>query len=421
MRVIYLILVSLLCACNNNIAPLIDTQLQPAYSVIIEADNPLIAKVSLRLKDKRAAPIRLMSRAESLGTTSQVKNVTCQDEIIYPDEMLIWSIPTNCSIVSWRIEFDEPEPSSVQPSQQRSLYMASEWWVISAPTSLLRIESHSSDIPVDILVSNRPAVKRTLRTINAPPNFYVLGPAPENSSNTDKLKLTYFGEDLDTVSKVINPEKHKEAIRYFNSVIGAESARKVSELSVVWFGVPRERREVSGAAGYDTILANFIIPEDKPKDEEQLMSLALVFHEQFHQLDSGSHPVWMGESLANYYALKALKRLFPDNKSADDIWNRFINAEHPTTMGLLDIEREISKDQNRQNYGLLYTQGATFWSELDTAIQQYSSNDESLDSFMPAMMNMNVGSDETSFSQIENLLSVIPTQKMNIIKTKYLD
>ena len=89
-------------------------------------------------------------------------------------------------------------------------------------------------------------------------------------------------------------------------------------------------------------------------------------------------------------------------------------------MGLLDIEREISMDQNRQNYGLLYTQGATFWWELDIAIQQYSSNDESLDSFMPAMMNMNVGSDETSFSQIENLLSVIPTQKMKIIKTKYL-
>ena len=69
----------------------------------------------------------------------------------------------------------------------------------------------------------------------------------------------------------------------------------------------------------------------------------------------------------------------------------------------------------------LYTQGATFWWELDIAIKQYSSNDESLDRFMPAMMNMNVGSDETSFSQIENLLSVIPTQKMNIIKTKYLD
>jgi len=129
----------------------------------------------------------------------------------------------------------------------------------------------------------------------------------------------------------------------------------------------------------------------------------------------------MGESLANYYALKALNRLFPDDKSADAIWTRFINTERPTTMGLLDIEREISSEQNRQNYGLLYTQGATFWSELDTAIKQFSSDNESLDSFMPAIMNMNVGSDETSFSQIENLLSVIPVQKMNIIKTKYLD
>jgi len=421
MRVLYLMFAGLLCACNNNLAPLVDSQPLPAYSVIIEADNPHIAKVSLRLQDNRAAPIQLVSRAESLGTTSQVKNVTCQDEVIIPDEKLIWSIPTKCSIVTWRVEFEEPELSSVQPSQQRSLYMASGWWLISAPTSLLRIESRSSDIPVDILVSNRPAEKRILRTINAPPNFYVIGPAPAKSSNTGKLELTYFGEDLETVFNVINPEKHKEAIRYFNSVIGVESAREVSELSVVWFGVPRERREVSGAAGYDTILANFIIPEDKPKDEEQLMSLALVFHEQFHQLDSGSHPVWMGESLANYYALKALNRLFPDDKSADAIWTRFINTERPTTMGLLDIEREISSEQNRQNYGLLYTQGATFWSELDTAIKQFSSDNESLDSFMPAIMNMNVGSDETSFSQIENLLSVIPVQKMNIIKTKYLD
>lgn len=77
---------------------------------------------------------------------------------------------------------------------------------------------------------------------------------------------------------------------------------------MVWFGVARHRREISGAAGYDTILANFIIPEDNPRVDEQLMSLMLVLHEQFHQLDSGSHPVWFGESLANYYALKALKK-----------------------------------------------------------------------------------------------------------------
>ena len=120
------------------------------------------------------------------------------------------------------------------------------------------------------------------------------------------------------------------------------------------------------------------------------MSLALVFHEQFHQLDSGSHPVWMGESLANYYALKALKRVFPENESADSIWKRFINTERPITLGLLAIEREISEDQNSQNYGHLYTQGATFWAELDETIQQHSTQGESLDSFMPAIMALNM-------------------------------
>ncbi len=420
MKVLYLIAMCLLWACSDTYAPLVDTQ-QPAYSVIIEADNPLIAKVSLTLEEDRSAPVQLVSRAESLGTISQIKDVICQDQIITPDENLTWSIPPQCSMVRWDVEFDAPKPSSVQPSQQRSLYMRSGWWLLSAPTSLLRIESHSRDIPVVILVSNRPAVQRTLRTINAPPNFYVLGPAPAKSSSVAKLGLTYFGEDLETVFNVINPEKHKEAMRYFKAVIGPEKTRMVSDLSVVWFGVPRDRREVSGAAGYDTILANFIIPEDKPKEAEQFMSLALVFHEQFHQLDSGSHPVWMGESLANYYALKALKRVFPENESADSIWNRFINTERPITLGLLAIEREISEDQNSQNYGHLYTQGATFWAELDETIQQHSTQGESLDSFMPAIMALNMVSDGASFSDIENLLSVIPVQKMNDIKTKYLE
>ncbi len=419
MKKTYFLSALFLSACNHTPTPS-DTSSPSTYSVVIDAVDPSVAAVTLKLEPNRALPVNLISRAEKLGAISQVENVRCNNQKIERNADSVWPVPIDCSTVNWNIRFDSANISSVRPSEQRSLYMRSGWWVLSAPTSILRMQSESGkELTMDVSIPNQSMVK-TLRSINAPPNYYVLGAAPVKTVSRGDSNLSYVSDDLQSVFAVIRPEKHNEAIAYFKSVIGPEKSRKTSKLSVIWFGAPRERREASGAAGYDTILANYIVAEDAPKREEQLLSLMLVFHEQFHQLDAGSHPEWVGESLANYYALKALKRAFPNDTATDSVLKRFIDPNRPVTIGLLDIQSEISKDNNRQNYGLLYTQGATFWSEVDMAIRQSSSNDESLDDLIPSIMELDIKSDDSSFEEIEKILSLISDEKLKALKGKYL-
>ena len=211
-----------------------------------------------------------------------------------------------------------------------------------------------------------------------------------------------------------------EAIEYLRSILGV-TARTEERLNVNWFGAPHERHEASGAAGYDTILANYILPHDNPNRTDQLLTLMLVFHEQFHQLNSASQPIWISESLANYYALKALKEIYPEDSAAKSVWDRFINAERPIDISLLQIESEITNDNNRENYGLLYTQGASFWYELDEELQSNSFGKLNLDNYLPEIMTLDLQSDTQPWQTIKTLFTSLPPSKLNDIEEKYLN
>lgn len=421
MRHIGLLFFLLLPACKSHVQS--DNALSmERYAVEFNKDTPNTAIVSLDLKPNPVGTVKLISRAESLGTNSQVFDVQCNEREIEKTAEQQWFVPPDCSQVTWKVRFDQiREAENVQPSQQRSLYMPSDWWVLSGATSLLRVQSETSDTPIELNVNRKSSISKTVYNLNAPPNFYIIGNAPEASFTHDSNKIAYYGEDLETVLSIISPQQHINALNYFKSIIGKTKTRDQNNLSVIWFGASRDRREASGAAGYDAILANYIIPEDAPKMEEQLLSLMLIFHEQFHQMSAGSHPVWMNESLANYYALKALQKAFPDNLSERKIWNRFINTEVNKSIGLLDIQKQIIENGNRQNYGLLYTQGASFWFEIDQAIKKSSSGNMSLDSLMPQIMELEITNDDLSYVKLKTMLDIIPESHFNQLKTKYLD
>ena len=420
MKYIALLFLLLLPACKNEVA-LTPLGSKESYIVQFNEDAPYMALVSLDLKPNQTGLLNLISRAESLGTKSQVFDVQCNEKVIRKT-LKHWPVPTNCTQVKWKVRLDKIEDAkNVRPSEQRSLYMPSGWWVLSGATSLLRVQSETEDIPIHITGSQTSPLLKTVYNQSAPPNFYVIGNAPEASFTHDSSKITYYGEDLDTVLSIIKPHQHIKALNYFKFVIGEEKSRSQNDLSVVWFGAPRERHQASGAAGYDTIMANYIVGQDDPKQAEQLLSLMLVFHEQFHQMSSGSHPIWMGESLANYYALKALSRAFPDNESERAIWNRFINTQAPPSIGLLDIQKQIIETGNRQNYGLLYTQGASFWFEIDEAIKTSSSGKLTLDNLMPQIMKLDISNEDVAFLKLQPIIDIVPEAELRKLKTKYLN
>lgn len=391
------------------------------YEIIIDGQTPSIAHATLNLTNSKTPLQTLYLRGDMMGVSSQISNVECEGDELVQNTDMTWVLPATCGAVNWTITFSTQAPSSYQPSGQQSLFVRPDWWLVSGPSSLLRISGNDEDAKtIGFTLPDKTRKNYQLQGVNAPPNFYNLGNPPSRSLNNGTDSLNYIGDDLGAVLSIISPEDHLKAIEYLRSVIGS-SARTVERLDVNWFGAPRERREASGAAGYDTILANYIISEDQPKREEQLLSLMLIFHEQFHQLDNGAHPVWMGESLANFYALKALRKIYPDDQAASLVWDRFITIDQPVDISLTQIQSEISNDNNRQNYGLLYTQGVSFWHELDIEIQKNSGGQDSLDTLIHKIMALDLNSQGGAWQKIKPLFAMLPASKLNEIENKYFD
>lgn len=414
---LFFLTLALLSACQSpeQITGALD------YEIIFDRNTPNIAHVQLNFTDNSTSERTLYLRGDTMGVPSQVSEVTCAGSEILQNNDLTWLVPVACSTVNWTIIFSTQASISYQPSQQQSLFSQPSWWLVSGPSSILRISGNDIDVKtVDFILPDDTRVSRHLQSVNEPPNFYNLGNPPRRAVDNGSYSLNYIGENLDAVLSIISPKDHMEAIKYLRSVLG-KYARNVDRLDVNWFGVPRERREASGAAGFDTILANYIIAKDTPKREEQLLSLMLVLHEQFHQLDSGAYPIWMGESLANYYALKAMRKIYPEDEAATLVWDRFIDIERPIDISLTQIQSEISNDNNRQNYGLLYTQGASFWYELDTEIQKATSGQESLDTLIPQILELDLNSDGEAWQTIRPIFAFLPPSIFEAVERKYID
>lgn len=74
MKALYLIAIYLLTACKG-VHPDSRDATFASYFVSIDDNNPYSAQVSLTLENNGETPTRLISRAQSLGTTSQIKDV----------------------------------------------------------------------------------------------------------------------------------------------------------------------------------------------------------------------------------------------------------------------------------------------------------------------------------------------------------
>lgn len=102
--------------------------------------------------------------------------------------------------------------------------------------------------------------------------------------------------------------------------------------------------------------------------------------------------LWLNESLAHYYGLKALER---DSSSPDAqfVRARFIDPLRPITRGLLELNRRYSAN-DRSVYPLFYEQGATFWSEIDSAISVATDGAGSLDKWLPDLLRSATSQDD---------------------------
>ena len=430
-RSAYLVCAIVAAACLQGCAPTGTDSVKnrvvvPHYDIRINPAAPNTARVSLTLPpvDPLDPTIpKLVSRGERLGIKPQIHDVRCNGMPLAQSGKGEWTLPPKCKTAHWTVDIRDVPPDGINVAKQQSLHLKTpkDWWLISGPSSLLRLVPPPPHTDVVIAVRGRPLVLDHLPGITLPPAFFVVGDAPSHRTTTDNLSLTYVADDLARVETTVRVEDHIRGIAYFRRILRSDEHADIpTDLTVVWLGVDRKKGDVGGAGGFDTLLANYIRSDAPPRKRGLILPLIIVLHEQFHQLTRGPLPAWMNESLATYFALKAVAQIYTDPADIAAARTTFLHPKAKIDLGLIDVQHELEQEHDFSHYSLFYSQGATFWDQIDKALAKATKGAKSLDDVLPAIMSTSYSGDAVLPPHVEDALADIPKDELNALVAKYL-
>lgn len=359
--------------------------------------------ITLTLPAGVASPIRLAPRGAAWGLKPQVSNVQCGDLAVPQDQEGYWVAPAGCPRLSWRVVPDAIPIDGADASEQRTLAVGpTRWILLSEPTSLLRpvnangattIQSAPGHLPIMGASQIEPGIFR-VPPVNSGPEFFVVGRAETSRRTLGEIQVTYVADDARQVKQRKLQALHASALRYLTQVVPLPRVSSAMDRSllVVWLGVSESRGGAGGAAGSRSFLANYVLGSSENEGRNTALTMMIVAHEQFHQLvdvlraDLPDPPlaVWVNESIAQYYGLKALRVADP-SRSAQEVWAKFIDQDRPVEQGLVELNRRYESG-DASVYELFYSQGATFWYAIDSALKAATQGRKGLDDHLVELL-----------------------------------
>lgn len=360
-------------------------------------------KIELQLsKINTSKERKLTTRAHALGLMEQVMNPKCDSLHLQKDIKGFWIVPPNCTQVHWTVTPYIYDDGKWNASEQLTASTKKAGWILlSEPTSLLRLvdsENETAFITADQGISLLGAIGQD-KYFNVPnddeaPEFFIVSKKKINVEikNRDALQITYFTDNQQRAENYHLTNWHAKAIQYLSTLFPMiqhlpENSRKIL---VLWIGIHDQFGQIGGAAGAHSFVANYAFGDNNNETANNVRTMLIITHEQFHQLTdrlrapNQRQVAWVEESLAQYYSLKALRHIFPQD-NIEKIHADFINTSLPRKYGLIELQRQFDQG-NRSNYPLFYSQGAAFWYEIDRFIQKKSQSKLSLDSFLNELL-----------------------------------
>lgn len=371
------------------------------YSVRVDDSNALQAEATLLLPPGNGQPRALVLYGVGRGLQTQVSDVRGDEVPLAMSEKGRWLAPANCRTVTWTIHFQDSAAAPIQAASQQCVFLRDQrWWLISESTALLRLEGQNREStirlgPKDVFHLGAMPSGQDRWRIPAPgqaPEFFVVGHAKSQQKDIDGFRVFYVADNAQRIEHLGMQDRHTKAFRYLVKLFPQSASVPAAEkrLMIVWIGVDADSRYIGGASGSRSFIANYVYGDPERNDDYIAASLMVVAHEQFHQLTAlciqpeTSLPTWVNEGLAQYYGLKSLSHCGLSLTTVARARDRFIDPERTVVNGLAELSRRFNQG-DRSVYPLFYSQGSTFWFEIDQAVQQESRGEQSLDGFLPAL------------------------------------
>jgi len=359
------------------------------YLVAFDPADPLVARVVVELPaSQRAQDFSVRVRGLAEGLTPQVADLRCDGAPLAPDSAAAWRVQGwNCTRLSWTVPIRTAVEPGIDPRSRETVYdPGRRLWLISEAASLLRPvgdAAHQGQIefsgagPVQGGTMAADGARRVVPAPDAAAEFWLLGRLPGASlreGGFEVLHLDALGIALQTLLA-----EQSRALRYLVRTAGA---RQLSPLrsTVVWFEASTEGGAPVGVGGFGTLMLAASKRGDQLQQPE--MALAWLLREQLLRSMPPRVPAWARESLAQYYALRALRRTEMPPAAIAEAERRLIEPLRP--LQLREAQRRAQAG-DPQALAELRSVGAAFWDRIDRAIVR-KSGFRTLDSVLPLLL-----------------------------------
>jgi hypothetical protein len=378
-----------------------------SHYVVAAAGNTL--RISLQLAhDGQIKTLFVPGSGGTYAEKAQVEAPACNGRALAQDAPGNWIAPASCTKVLWTVRPLELAANGYDATRQNTARIGKARWIVfSESTSLLRVKGETGPATIAMrkhdlpMTGGIPAGRQAWKVPaqNDAPEFYIIGRAPTQTAHFGGLRVTYVLDNPAQIRAQNLIGLHAQAMDYLAATAfpGSQCNALQQHLLVLWLGLDQSHGMLNGAAGGRSFIANYSATGNvPPTKKDTLLALMVTSHEQFHQLtqmarrDLPGLPGWLNEALGAYYGITAARLVRPGSK-ADALYSHFVDRDRPIEHGLVEWNRRYAAG-DPSGYPFFYSQGATFLSLLDQALQAHGSR---LDALLPALLRSRFPADNT--------------------------
>ncbi|RCS21402.1 hypothetical protein DUT91_24370 [Phyllobacterium salinisoli] len=392
--------------------------MQPALADTTYIVEPLAARDNtLRVSVRRpvdAGATTLVLRGTGFGIAPQVEAASCDGALLAHTGQGQWTVPAGCQLLAWMVPLDPP--GQTPASAQRSLAMPNGIF-LSEASSLPRLKDAG---PIELLRlpagPTFPVARNGVLHLPKPteaPLFVLLGAQPLDRRRVGNTGLDYFIDNPAARDRLPDIGTHLEGLRWLRSQDRSDAPLT---FTILWLGVPRELFAVGGATGRGLLIVNYRAGTVDPTPIEKAMRLYVPLHEAVHQLgEKGVRPLWMEESLASYFGMRAARAATGDAPETKALFEQFRNNAGKFSDGLLAISRRV-EEGNQAEYAAFFTKGLAFWDAVNVVLQQRG---DQLDPYLRDLLDAKFESEVNVPERLRSILR-LPKETWEPLRKQYL-
>lgn len=395
------------------------------YRVMLDDAEPMVARVEVELPAaRRAQDFSVQVRGLATGVTPQVADLRCDGTPLAPDAASAWRVQGwNCVRLTWTVPMKAvPEGGFDARARETVFDPEARFWLFSEASSLLRpvgAAGHDGEVefagsgPVHGGVRVGATTRRVVPGLRDGGEFYAIGRLSGATVREDGIETIHLGAIGVEWREVLG--EHGRALRYLTQAAGGRQLAPLRS-TVVWLAGATDHGRPIGVAGHRTLLLTVAQRDGHLQHRE--LALVWVLREQLLQSMPARVPLWARESLAQYYAIKALRR----SKLPQDVIaaaeKRLFDPAHPPVAGLREMQRRVLAGDAAARADL-HSVGAAFWDRIDRAIVR-KSGFRTLDSMLPRLLAADWPDDSLPAPVLDRLYHYAGEGAVNELRALYV-